>query len=119
MNARTPIRYGTLQLSAVIAAVGFAVFAVVVAVARRDRVALPGALSTFAIYSVLGCFIIRGHQWARWVLFAFALLTALTCLVFVFMPPRELRGSLLLAASAIFFALIGAALAAPVRQPAS
>jgi hypothetical protein len=46
--------------------------------------ALPGAAMCTLLYAGLGIFALRGAQWARWIVFIFILLTALTCTLFAF-----------------------------------
>src|SRR4051812_21186226 len=100
--SRIRTNYGLPRLLAVTAAVAYGIFAIGVAVARRDRVAMPGAAVTLAIYLTLGVFIVRGHAWARWVMFTLTALTALTCLVGAFIPtsgPPDARGTYLILGS--------------------
>src|SRR5450432_1147457 len=55
-----------------------------IAIAFREWVMFPGALVSLLLYGVLGYFAVRGRDWARWILFAFMLGTAMLGLVFTF-----------------------------------
>ena len=114
--ATRPVRpYRLPLLLAVISAVAFATFAVATAVSRRDRTALPGAVGALVLYLTLGYFVLRGHQWARWTLFALMLLTGLTSLVFgLFIAPWS-QGGMALLLSSVFFGVVASMLAGPVR----
>ncbi len=116
-SSSTFTRYGVPLSLAVIAAVGYGIVAVAISLVRGDRMALPGAAISLALYAALGFFALRGHPWARWVLFTFALMTALTCLFFSFISvgsgSPQVQFSPVLGAVSIFFASIAIAAAVP------
>ena len=77
-------RVGCPLVLAVTAITGFTLLMLVGAIVKGDRMALPGAIVASSICVLLGIFALLGHDWARWLLFVFALLTAMTCMLFTF-----------------------------------
>jgi hypothetical protein len=69
---------------AVIATLLVPVMGLVISITARQWVMFPGALVSLALYGVLGYFAVQGREWARWILFAFTLGTAMLGLVFTF-----------------------------------
>lgn len=85
MDSRFPTngRKGRLLLAVGVSML-FPIGGTVVAIAAREIVMLPGALISVAFYGVMGYFAIQGRQWAKWIVFAFLLGTALLGLGFAF-----------------------------------
>jgi hypothetical protein len=54
----------------------------VAALVGGHTVKLPGAIVSTLLYGSLSLLMLRGHTWARWALFAFAVLMAGACLFF-------------------------------------
>ena len=115
--ARTFRRKGLPLTLAVAAAIAYGVFAVTDCIARRNTMALPGAVISLLAYGTLGYFTLRGRAWARWVMFALVLLTALTCMFFALFslgsgkPAFDFSHGL--AGVSVFFALIAVSMALP------
>lgn len=108
---------------AVAAVIAWGVFAVTISFARRDTTALPGAVISLLAYGTFGYFALRGHEWARWLVFALVLLTAITCAFFTFfgLGSGKVHSdfSPVLAVCSVFFALIAVGTARRRARPPS
>jgi hypothetical protein len=62
----------------------FPLAGVTIGIVRHEMVILPGALLSTVLYGIMGYFAIRGREWARWLVFAFLLMTAFVGLGFTF-----------------------------------
>lgn len=90
------------------------------AILRRDRVALPGAITAALVYALLGTLTLLGHAWARWVLFTLVTLvtlTALTCALFAFVDLSGGRAKIVFTPTLAVVALVAALVAAGVAAP--
>ena len=124
MEPARPARRNGLPLTlAVAAAIAFGVLAVAAALARRDTTALPGAVMSLVAYGTFGFFTLRGHEWARWLMFTLVALTTLTCTFFTFFRlgsgQAEFDFSPVLAAVSASFALLTIGMGLPRPRLAS
>jgi hypothetical protein len=112
-------RNGLPLTFAVAGAIAYGLVAVAIAVARRDTMALPGAVISFLVYGTFGYLALRGREWARWVMFALVVLTALTCTFFTFFSLDSGKAVFevtpVLAAVSASLALIAIGIALPAR----
>jgi hypothetical protein len=124
MKTESPTRRAGLPLVlAVIAAAALGASGLIYAVATGNRMAVPGAAVATTAYVVLGLLAVRGHEWARWVLFALIVVTALCCTFFAFVdlgsPRARFDFTPGLALVAGLYGAIAAGLGWPTRGSAS
>jgi hypothetical protein len=93
---------------------------VISAVAFRHWVIFPGSLVSLVLYGVLGYFAVHGRDWARWILFAFMLGTAMLGVVFTFVRFEGGTSSVgfnrWVAIIPLFYGLVAAGLAVQPRR---
>ena len=117
-----PSRRRLPPIIAVAASMLVPVAGIIVALACREMVILPGALVSLVFYGLVGYFAIEGHEWARWLIFAFLLMTALVGLGFTFVSlgtgKPVVEFNLWIALVGLFYLGAAVLMALPANPPA-
>ena len=120
-SVQTPRRWPVIL--GVAASMLFPLAGVAIGVGARDMVILPGALVCTLFYGITGYFAIRGREWARWLVFAFLLMTAFVGLVFTFVRLRGGEAAVgfnpWVGLVVLFYVGAAIAMALPANRPAS
>ena len=105
---------------AVAVTVGSGVLTIATGVFERDAGGLIGGTELIAFYSVLGFFVLHGHQWARWTLFALLIGTVLAGLLFLSFDHRlPWQREVALSLFSFFYVLLAVMIGTPARKLAS